>query len=160
VGIGATTAIFSVLAATLLHPLPYPDPDQLVSIHDDLPGVGSYDVGMSQPEWLDLERSGIFEHVSPAWFDENNLTGASRPTRVRLTSVAPNYFALLGVKPQLGRTFPPADRSPSFTLEVVISDSMWQRGFGGQPNIVGKNIRLDTDLYHVVGVMPKGFHPP
>jgi len=160
VGIGATTAIFSVLDATLLHPLPYPDPDQLVSIHDDLPGVGSYDVGMSQPEWLDLERSGIFEHVSPAWFDENNLTGASRPTRVRLTSVAPNYFALLGVKPQLGRTFPPADRSPSFTLEVVISDSMWQRGFGGEPNILGKNIRLDTDLYHVVGVMPKGFHPP
>jgi predicted permease len=159
-GIGATTAIFSVVDATLFRPLPYPRPDQLVSIEDDLPGVGSADVGLSQPEWLDLERSGIFEHVSPAWFDENNLTGASRPTRVRLSSVAPNYFAVLGVKPQLGRTFPPADRSPSFTGEVVISDGMWQRGFGGDPNILDKSIRLDTDLYHIVGVMPPGFHPP
>src|SRR5471032_1176418 len=104
-GIGATTAIFSVVNATLLQPLPYPEPDQLVSVEDDLPGVGSYDVGLSQPEWQDLERSGIFAHISPAWFDENNLTGASRPSQVRLSSVAPNYFSVLGVKPQLGRTF-------------------------------------------------------
>jgi predicted permease len=159
-GIGATTAIFSVVNATLFRPLPYPQPDQLVSLEDDLPGVGSYDVGLSQPEWLDLERSGIFENVSPAWFDENNLTGASRPTRVRLSSVAPNYFAVLGVKPELGRTFPPEDRSPSFTQEVVISDGMWKRGFGSDPSILDKNIRLDTDLYHIVGVMPPGFHSP
>ena len=159
-GIGATTAMFSVVDATLLHPLPYPHADQLVSVEDDLPGLGSYDVGLSQPEWLDLERSGIFEHISPAWFDENNLTGSSRPTQVRLSSVAPNYFAVLGVKPQLGRTFPPADRSPSFTEEVVISDGMWKRGFGSDPNILDKSIRLDTDLYQIVGVMPPGFHAP
>ncbi|HEX3645143.1 MAG TPA: ABC transporter permease [Vicinamibacterales bacterium] len=159
-GIGATTAMFSVIDATLLHPLPYPQADQLVSVEDDLPGLGSYDVGLSQPEWLDLERSGIFQQISPAWFDENNLTGSSRPTRVRLSSVAPNYFAVLGVKPQLGRSFPPEDRSPSFTQEVVISDGMWKRGFGGDPNILDRSIRLDTDLYHIVGVMPPGFHPP
>ncbi len=159
-GIGATTAIFSVVDATLLHPLPYPQPDRLVSVEDDLPGVGSYDVGLSQPEWLDLERSGIFENVSPAWFDENNLTGGSQPTRVRLSSVAPNYFAVLGVKPQLGRTFPPDDRSPSFTQEVVISDGMWKRGFGGDPDILDRSVRLDTDLYRIVGVMPSGFRPP
>jgi hypothetical protein len=159
-GIGSTTAIFSVVDGTLLHALPYPEPDQLVSVEDDLPGIGSSNIGLSQPEWLDLERSGIFEHISPVWFDENNLTGSTRPTRVRLTSVAPNYFAVLGVKPQLGRTFPPADRSPSFTLEVVISDGMWKRGFGADPNILDKSIRLDTDLYHIVGVMPPGFHPP
>jgi putative ABC transport system permease protein len=159
-GIGATTAIFSVVDATLLHPLPYPQPDELVGIEDDLPGVGSYDVGMSQPEWLDLDRSGIFDQVAPAWFDENNLTGASRPTRVRLSSVTPNYFAVLGVKPQLGRTFPAADRSPGYTLEVVISDGMWKRGFGGDPDILDRSVRLDTDLYHIVGVMPPGFHPP
>jgi hypothetical protein len=110
-GIGATTAIFSVVDATLLRPLPYPRPERLVSIEDDLPGVGSYDVGMSQPEWLDLQRSGIFEYVSPSWFDDNNLTGSARPERVRLSSVAPDYFALLGVPPQLGRGFPADDCS-------------------------------------------------
>ena len=62
---------------------------------------------MSQPEWQDLQHSGIFEYVSPAWFDENNLTGSSQPTRVSLLIVAPNYLALLGVKPQLGRVFDP-----------------------------------------------------
>src|SRR5207237_4141232 len=94
-GVGATTAIFSVVDATLLHPLPYPQPEQLVSIADDLPGIGAHDVGMSQPEWQDLQRSGIFEYVSPTWYDDNNLTGSSRPTRVSLSIVAPNYFALL-----------------------------------------------------------------
>ena len=100
VGIGATTAIFSVVDATLLHPLPYPQPEQLVSIEDDLPGVGAQDVGMSEPEWQDLQHSGIFEYVSPTWYDDNNLTGSSQPARVSLLIVAPDYFALLGVKPQ------------------------------------------------------------
>jgi len=71
--IGATTAIFSVVDATLLHPLPYPHPEQLVRITDDLPSVGAQDVGMSEPEWQDLQHSGIFEYVSPAWYDDNNL---------------------------------------------------------------------------------------
>src|SRR5439155_6328118 len=87
-GIGATTAIFSVVDATLLRPLPYPEPEQLVSIQDDLPGVGAHDSGMSEPEWQDLQHSGIFQYVSPTWFDENNLTGSSRPARVRLLLVA------------------------------------------------------------------------
>ncbi len=160
VGVGATTAMFGLIDATLLHPLPYPHPEQLVTVEDDLPGIGSYDVGMSQPEWRDLERSGIFDQIAPEWFDENNLTGSELPTRVRLSSVAPNYFALLGVPPQLGRTFRPDDRSPGFTLEVVISDGIWKRGFGSDPNILQKSIRLDTDLYHIVGVMPPTFHPP
>src|SRR5277367_2980867 len=159
-GIGATTAIFSVVDATLLHPLPYPEPDQLVSIGDDLPGAGAQDVGMSQPEWQDLQRSGIFEYVSPAWFDENNLTGSSQPARVRLLITAPNYFALLGVKPQLGRAFNPDDHSPGLILEVLISDGLWKRDFGSDPHILGKSVRLDTDLYRIVGVMPPGFDAP
>jgi predicted permease len=159
-GIGATTAIFSVVDATLLHPLPYPQPEQLVSIADDLPGVGAQDVGMSQPEWQDLQGSGIFEYVSPTWFDENNLTGSSRPARVRLLIVAPNYFALLGVKPRLGRIFNPEDYRPGLTLEILISDGLWKRAFGGDPHILGKSVRLDTDLYQIIGVMPAGFHAP
>ena len=159
-GIGATTAIFSVVDATLLHPLPYPQPEQLVSIEDDLPGVGSQDVGMSVPEWQDLQHSGIFKYVSPTWYDDNNLTGSSQPARVSLSSVAPSYFAVLGVKPQLGRVFDPENHTPGYMLEVVISDGLWKRAFGGDPAILGRGLRLDTDLYHVIGVMPPGFHAP
>jgi len=159
-GIGATTAIFSVVDAALLRPLPYPQPEQLVSIEDDLPGGGARDVGMSEPEWQDLQRSGIFEYVSPAWFDENNLTGSSQPARVRLLIAAPNYFALLGVNPQLGRIFNPEDHSSGLLPEVLISDGMWKRAFGGDPHILDKSVRFDTDLYRIVGVMPAGFDAP
>jgi predicted permease len=159
-GIGATTAIFTVVDATLLEPLPYPHAEQLVSIQDDLPGLGARDVGMSQPEWEDLQRSGIFEYVSPTWFDENNLTGSTQPTRVRELTVAPNYFALLRVEPQLGRTFDPQYNSPGFVPEVVISDGLWKRVFGGDPHILDKSVRMDTDLYRIVGVMPPGFDAP
>jgi len=159
-GIGATTAIFSVVDAALLHPLPYPQPEQLVSIEDDLPGVGAQDIGMSEPEWQDLQRSGMFEYVSPTWFDENNLTGSSQPAHVRILLVAPNYFALLGVKPQLGRAFNPEDHSPGLLEEVVISDGLWKRAFGSDPHILDKSVRLDTDLYRIVGVMPPGFDAP
>ena len=159
-GIGATTAIFTVVDATLLRPLPYPQPEQLVSIEDDLPGVSARDVGMSPPEWQDLQRSGIFENVSPTQFDENNLTGSSQPARVRILIVAPNYFALLGVKPQFGRAFDVDDHSPGLIPEVLISDGLWRRAFGGDPHILDKSVRLDTDLYRVVGVMPAGFDAP
>ena len=159
-GIGATTAIFSVVDAILLHPLPYPQPEQLVSIEDDLPGVGAQDVGMSEPEWQDLQHSGIFEYVSPTWYDDNNLTGSSQPARVSLLIVAPNYFDLLGVKPQLGRAFNPEDHTPGFTQEVVIGDGMWKRAFASDPHVLGKDVRMDTDLYRIVGVMPPGFQAP
>jgi predicted permease len=160
-GIGATTAVFSVVDATLLHPLPFPHPEQLVSIEDDLPGVGARDVGISVPEWHDLERSGIFEYVSPmGGAGSVNLTGASQPTRALFLGEAPNYFALLGVKPQLGRAFNPEDHTLGFTLEALISDGLWKRTFGSDPHILGKSVRLDNDLYRVVGVMPAGFHDP
>jgi putative ABC transport system permease protein len=157
-GIGATTAIFTVVDATLLAPLPYPHPEQLVSIQDDL--VSASDAGMSQPEWQDLQHSGIFEYVSPTWFDENNLTGSAKPTRVRELTVAPNYFELLRVKPQLGRTFDPQYNAPGFVPEVVISDGLWKRVFASDPHILGKSVRMDTDLYWIVGVMPPGFDAP
>jgi predicted permease len=160
VGIGATTAIFSVVDATLLHPLSYPQPEQLVRIQDDLPGVGTQDVGMSEPEWKDLQRSGIFQYVSPLGGGSVNLTGASQPARIAFLTVAPNYLALLGVKPELGRWFDPEDQTPGFTLEVLISHGLWKRTFGGDPHILGRTLRLDNDAYQVIGVMPAGFHDP
>src|SRR5437016_1837012 len=158
--IGATTAIYRVVDAPLLRPLPFSQPEQLASIQADLAGLVARDVGISQPEWKDLEESGIFEYVSPTWFDENNLTGSSQPARVRLLIVAPNYFALLGVKPKFGRAFDPNDHSPGFIPEVVISDGLWKRAFGSDPNILSKSVRMDTDLYRIVGVMPAGFDAP
>jgi predicted permease len=160
VGVGACTALFSVVDATLLRPLPYPHPERLVRIEDDLRGLGSRDVGMSTPEWRDLERSGLFEFVSPAWYDDNNLTGLARPQRVSMLIVAPNYFSLLGVRPQLGATFAPNDKTPGFNGQVVISDGLWKRGFGADPHVLGRVVQLDSDSYRIIGVMPPGFQAP
>jgi predicted permease len=156
-GIGATTAIYSVIDATLLHPLPYPNPAELVRLEDDLPGVGARDVGISVPEWKDLERSGIFQFVSINGFSSVNLTGSAQPERISYKGVTPNYFAVLGVDAQLGRTFDPHDPTPGFNLEAVISDGLWRRDFAADPHILGKTLRLDDDDYHVVGVMPRRF---
>jgi predicted permease len=157
-GIGATTAIYSVIDATLLHPLPYPNPAELVRIQDDLSGVGAQNVGISVPEWRDLQSSGIFQSVSFSGTGADvNLTGSEQPERLSYKHVTPNYFAVLGVDAQLGRTFDPHDATPGFNLEAVISDELWRREFGADPHIIGKALRLDNDGYHVVGVMPRGF---
>jgi predicted permease len=156
-GVGATTAIYSVIDATLLHPLPYPNPSELVRIEDDLPGVGAQDVSVSVPEWKDLENSGIFQYVALDGFGSGNLTGSAQPTCIAAKVVTPNYFAMLGVGAQLGRTFDPGDNTPGFNLEAVISDGLWKRAFGADPRILGRTVRLDNDVYHVVGVMPPGF---
>src|ERR1700728_1539201 len=157
-GVGATTAIYSVIDATLLHPLPYPNPSELVRLQDDLSGVGAQNVGISVPEWRDLQSSGIFQSVSVSGTGADvNLTGSEQPERLSYKHVTPNYFAVLGVDAQLGRTFDPHDATPGFNLEAVISDELWRREFGADPHIVGKALRLDNDDYHVVGVMPRGF---
>ena len=157
-GVGATTAIYSVIDATLLHPLPYPNPAELVRVEDDLAGLGAQDVGISVPEWRDLESSGIFQSVSISSTGADvNLTGSAQPERLGFKHVTPNYFAVLGVDAQLGRTFDPHDATPGYNLEVVISDGLWRREFGADPHIIGKALSLDNDVYQVVGVMPRGF---
>ena len=108
-GIGATTAIYSVIDATLLHPLPYPNPSELVRIEANLPGVGAHDVGISIPELKDLQNSGIFQNVSLCFFGSENVTGGSQPTHIAGATVSPSYFAVLGVDAALGRTFDPHD---------------------------------------------------
>jgi putative ABC transport system permease protein len=156
-GVGATTAIYSVIDATLLHPLPYPHPRELLRIEANLPGVGAHDIGISIPELRDLQNSGIFQYVSLSFFGTNNLTGSAQPMSIASKSVSPSYFAVLGVDAQLGRTFDPRDATPGFNNEVVISDGLWKRAFGADPHILGKTLRLDNDPAHVVGVMPASF---
>lgn len=89
-----------------------------------------------------------------------NLTGASHPIRTSFLAESPNYFALLGVNPQLGRAFNPDDHTPGFVNEALISDGLWKRAFGQDPHILGRSLRLDNDLYRIVGVMPPGYHDP
>ena len=160
-GIGANTAIFSIVDAVLLRPLPFHDAHQLVRIVHSAGGLGLHDIGFSVPEMDDLAaRSGAFERVSPTWPVDGNLTGSDAPERVELLAVSADYFDLLGAHAQLGRTFGPEDRQPGFAEAVVISDSMWHRRFGGAHSVLGKQLRVDNDLYTIVGVMPPNFRHP
>ena len=156
-GIGATTAIYSVIDATLLHPLPYPNPSEIVRIQANLPGVGAHDAGFSIPELRDLQNSGIFQYVSFCFHGSENVTGSAQPTHIAGATVSPSYLAVLGVNAALGRTFDPHDTSPGSNGEVIISDGLWKRAFGADPHIVGKSLRLDNDLFQIVGVMSAGF---
>ena len=160
-GIGANTAIFSVVNAVVLKPLPFPHPEQIVLVRDDLTGRQIEDVGMSVDELKDLqERSGVFDEISAVWSVDANLTGSDRPERIELLAVSPNYFSLLGAKSQLGRVFGPEDKAQGFAEGVVISDGLWRRLFAADPNILGRKVYADTDLYTIIGVMPPGFRHP
>src|SRR5689334_12254932 len=110
VGIGANTAIFSIVDGVLLRPLPFPEPDRLVRLVSHAPGEGLHDFGTSQPELQDLQsRSDIFESVSAVWPVSADVTGGTRPERIELVVGSPNYFSLLGVRAQIGRVLGPQD---------------------------------------------------
>jgi putative ABC transport system permease protein len=160
-GIGANTAIFSVVNATLLKPLPFHNPGELVELSADLRGLGAHNVGFSVPELEDLrDRAGVFTAVSVVWRTTANLTGGDRPDRLDALGVSPNYFSILGAQPQLGRLFDERDTADGFAEAVVISDGLWQKEFGGEPSVLGRSVRLDKDLYTIVGVLPPQFHHP
>src|SRR5580693_1174910 len=160
-GIGANTAIFSLVSATLFRPLPFHDPEQLVVLHADLRGLGAQSVGFSVPELDDLrDRSGVFSGVSVVYQGPGNLTGGEHPERLESGVVSPNYFSILGARPQLGRLFDPGDTAPGFADAVVISDGLWHREFGGERSVLGHQIRIDNDLYTIVGVLPPDFRNP
>jgi predicted permease len=160
-GIGANTAIFSVVDAVLLRPLPFPHPEQLVLVRDDLAGRQMENVGMSVPELKDFQQSAdTFEEVAGVWPVDANLTGSDKPERIELLAVSPNYFSLLGASAKLGRVFGPQDKAEGFAEGVVISDGLWRRMFGADPNVLGRRIYADTDAYTIIGVMPPGFRHP
>jgi putative ABC transport system permease protein len=160
-GIGANTAIFSIVNATLLRPLPFRDPGQLVELRADLPKLGARNVGFSVPELEDLrDRAGIFSAVSVVWQTTGNLTGGDRPERLELLGVSPNYFGILDASPQLGRLIDSRDTANGFAEAAVISDALWHKEFGGTRSVTGRRVRLDNDLYTIIGVLPPQFHPP
>jgi putative ABC transport system permease protein len=160
-GIAATGAIFTVVQAVVVRPLPYPDSGQLVRITADLRQLGIEDVGLSPPELFDYrDRSGLFADVAGIWPITANLTGTSQPERVETLLASPNYFRMLGARPQLGRLFGPADYQPGIAPVVVISDRLWRRGFGADPHVIGRTLRIDMDAYEVIGVTAPGFRHP
>jgi predicted permease len=160
-GIGANVATFSVVYAVLLRPLSFLHPEQLVRVFDDLRGPNDLDVGMSVPELWDLQdRSGVFQGISAVAPSSSAVGGGERTVRAESLVTSPDYFALLGAKPQLGRVYTPQDAVPGFLEPVVISDGFWRRNFASDPNIVGRKMRLDSDMYTIVGVMPPGFRHP
>src|ERR1700721_4366425 len=128
-GVGANTAIFSIVNAVLLRSLPYRDPDRLVRIFFNQPGVGLRDVRFSKPELDDLEaRSGVFEDVTPIFEGSEDLTGAGQPERVEGVNGSFSYFSMLGVTPQIGRLFGPQAFVTGFAPEAVVSHGLWPRG--------------------------------
>ena len=160
-GVGANTAIFSIVNAVLLRSLPFSHPDRLVKIVANNRGVGAQDIGLSVPELDDLRtRAGVFDQVTATQGGPTNLTGGERPQHFELLEVSPNYFSMLGTSAHIGRVFGPGDEAPGFAEAAVISDSLWARGFGRDPGVLGRRLQLDNDPYTIVGVLPPGFRHP
>ncbi len=163
-GIGATTAIFTVVRSVLLRPLPFRDPGSLIGLHehsvDDKFPYNAVAGGVFA-EWK-KQAHGFSDLAILSLYGEYNLSGegGQLPEKVHAVEVSWNLFSTLGVEPALGRDFTAADDQPSANATVVLSGSLWKRRFGGDPSILGRTIRLDAKPYQVVGVMPVRFSFP
>jgi predicted permease len=159
-GIGANTAIFALVNETLLRPLPFRDPDQLVFVWDRSPDGDT--APMSPPAWTAVAtRTDVFERVAGSADAMYNLTGAGEPESVVGYRFGAGLFETLGISPELGRVFTPDENRPGGERVVVLSHRLWQRKFGGDPKVVGTSVTLSGHPYTIVGVMPPGVvHPP
>lgn len=156
-GIGANTAIFSVVDAVLLRPLPYPQPDRLVFLWETMISRGVPTSGSALPnyhEWRD--RSQVFDGLGAFYYGDFNLSAEGEaPERIQGASITANLFQVLQVSPAMGRLFAPEEEVFGKHHVVLLSDKLWQRRFGGEANVVGRQIRLGGDAYTVAGVMPR-----
>jgi putative ABC transport system permease protein len=157
-GIGANTAIFTVLDATLIAPLPYADPSRLVMLWTDYREARQPRVPASAHELLEIRtRSRELAEVAGIWVGAGSLTGEGEPERVRVAFTTWNFLPIFGVRPALGRFFVPAEEGTSGERVLVLSDAFWKRRFGGDPAVIGKAVRLDGGFMTVIGVLPPGF---
>ena len=162
-GIGANAAIFSVLDAVLLRPLPYSHPDRLMKVWTRFTGIGAPNDQnwVSAPEFRDLQQlNHSFTDLAAISGGSINLGVKDSPQRVLGAAVTPNLFSMLGVQPQLGRAFLPEEAQPGRDHEIILSYGIWRRVFAGNPNIVGSSVRINGVANTVVGVMPEGFGYP
>ena len=160
-GIGANSAIFSVVNAVLLRPLALSQPDQLVNLYETLPqGAGALG-SVSTPNLFDWrEQNDVLTGIAAFTGTDFSLQGTDSPQRINGAGVSPNFFDLLGVAPLMGRGFVNGEDQPGSNHVVVISEQLWRRNFGADPQIVGKDITLSGENFTVVGVMPSGFRLP
>ncbi len=157
-GIGANTALFSIVDAVLLRPLPFKDPGRLMMIWETRPRPGWDQTSASAGEFRAWEqRNHTFSGMSLLDWEVSNLSGGTEPEVVGTGFVSTNFFDLLGVHPALGRLLQPSDAEPGHDRVAVISHDLWQQRFGSNPSIVGQTIRLDDGPRTVVGVLPAGF---
>jgi predicted permease len=157
-GIGANTAIFSVVNALLLRPLPYPEPDRLVTINHHYPSLTELNAPVSAAgfrRYRDDTRS--FENVAVATGWGANLAGRGEPRRIEAARVSADYFDVFGIRPALGRAPLPEEDVPGREHVVVLSHGFWQRTFGGDPKAIGQTLTLDAEPHEVIGVMPAGY---
>jgi len=157
-GIGANTAIFSVVYAVLLKPLPFRSPGQLVRVFEANDRAGIPGSGCSYFEFQEWQRQNhVFSGMAAVSAHELNLTGRGEPMVVRVGDVTADFFSVLGVAPLAGRAFLPADDAQGAAPVVVISEDLWRNRFGADPGLIGSNIDLDKRSFTVVGVMPGNF---
>lgn len=156
-GVGANTAVFSVVNAVLLRPLPFHEPDRLAEVYETVKG-GRFTVCPADfQDWREQVQS--FESLAAYQAWTVNLTGTEEPERLTGVKASGDLFRLLGVKPIVGRVFLPEDERQRARV-VVVSHSLWQRRFGGDPMLVGRSLTFDGESYLVVGVMPPEFQFP
>jgi predicted permease len=162
-GIGANTAMFSVVKAVLLAPLPYRDASRIVVVwtthaDQDRPGESRPSSAGDFAIWQ--QKSGVFEEIAPSWDDEYTLTGAGTPQFLVGYDVAAAYLRILGVAPQIGRLYTDEEDRPGGPPVAVLSDHLWRTTFHSDPGVVGRAITMNGNKYTVVGVMPRGFNYP
>src|SRR5215211_2804958 len=160
-GIGANTAIFSAINALLLKPLPFPELDRVVAIWDKMPSRGIMHNEVAVANYLDWQsQTRSFEQLALYRWWNANLTGIDPPERIQGFLVTTNFLDVTGIKPIMGRNFSPEENQPGKDHVAIITHSLWQRRFGGDPNIVNKTITTNTVVRTIVGVMPERFNYP
>lgn len=158
-GIGANTAIFSVINAVLLRPLPYDQSERLVLINETSRQMDGMSISwLNYQDWVEQQR--VFEGIAVFNRGSYNLTGSGDPEQLRAGQVTANLFSVLRVKPIQGRVFTAEEDKPGGPAVVVLSYGLWQRRFGGDQEIINRTISLNDKTYTVIGIMPEGYRMP
>ena len=155
--IGANSAMFSFVDGALLDPVPYPEPERIVRVFEQVPGPDGIRSNVATLNYLDwVEQSTLFEHMAAHAYWGPTMTGVDEPVRIRAARVSASYFEINGTRPTLGRTFRPDEDQRGNDAVVLLSHTLWESRFGADPAIIGREILLDGEAHTVIGVLPAG----